>query len=103
MAWTGKRLIDAVVGAAGTGDADARAAALGWIGLELGLAIALAVTTRITSILRSLLRARLGNRVNAMILAKALDFELTQFEDARHLRSADAGPARGVVATRCRW
>jgi ATP-binding cassette subfamily B protein len=106
MAWTGKRLIDAVVGAAGTGDADARAAALGWIGLELGLAIALAVTTRITSILRSLLRARLGNRVNAMILAKALDFELTQFEDAdtydrltRARREASSRPLSMVMRT----
>lgn len=106
MAWTGKRLIDAVVAAAGAGSDEARRAALGWIGLELGLAIALAITTRVTTILRSLLRARLGNRVNAMILAKALSFELTQFEDAdtydmltRARREASSRPLSMVMRT----
>jgi ATP-binding cassette subfamily B protein len=72
MAWTGKRLVDAVVHAAGTGEEAARQRALVWVGVELGLAIALATTSRVLSILRSLLRAQLGNRINVMILDKAL-------------------------------
>ena len=72
MAWTGKRLVDAVVHAAATGEEAAQHRALVWVGVELGLAIALATTSRVLSILRSLLRAQLGNRINVMILDKAL-------------------------------
>ena len=106
MAWTGKRLIDAVVQAAGSDDDSARAAAMTWVAVELGLAILLATVTRVLSILRSLLRAQLGNRINAMILRKALDFDLTHFEDAevydmltRARREASSRPLSMVMRT----
>ncbi|MEZ4401302.1 MAG: ABC transporter ATP-binding protein [Kofleriaceae bacterium] len=106
MAWTGKRLVDAVVHAAASGEDVARRHALMWVGVELGLAIALAATSRVLSILRSLLRARLGNRINVMILDKALDFDLTHFEDAdvydmltRARREASSRPLSMVMST----
>jgi ATP-binding cassette subfamily B protein len=44
--------------------------------------VGLAAVQRAISIFRSLLRARLGNRVNVMILDKALTLELRHFEDS---------------------
>lgn len=44
--------------------------------------VALATVQRTLAILRSLLRAQLGNRVNVLILEKALELELVHFEDA---------------------
>lgn len=106
MAWTGKRLVDAVVHAAATGEDAARHRALVWVGVELGLAIALATTSRVLSILRSLLRAQLGNRINVMILDKALAFDLTHFEDSevydmltRARREASSRPLSMVMST----
>ena len=106
MAWTGKRLVDAVVHAAATGEEAAQHRALVWVGVELGLAIALATTSRVLSILRSLLRAQLGNRINVMILDKALAFDLTHFEDSevydmltRARREASSRPLSMVMST----
>jgi len=42
----------------------------------------LAATQRATSVVQSLLRAQLGQRVNVIILEKALQLELAQFEDS---------------------
>ena len=106
MAWTGKRLVDAVVHAASTGEDAARHRALVWVIVELGLAVAMATISRILSILRSLLRAQLGNRINVMILDKALEFDLTHFEDAdvydmltRARREASSRPLSMVMST----
>jgi ATP-binding cassette subfamily B protein len=46
MAWTGKRLIDAVVHASGSGDAADKRAALFWVGAELALAVVLLAANR---------------------------------------------------------
>ncbi|MBK9035560.1 MAG: ABC transporter ATP-binding protein [Myxococcales bacterium] len=106
MAWIGKRLIDAVVHAGGSDAAEAHRTAMMWVAIELGLAILMATMTRVLSILRSLLRAQLGNRINAMILAKALDFDLIHFEDAevydmltRARREASSRPLSMVMRT----
>jgi len=106
MAWTGKRLIDAVLHAAGTDDPASRRAALLWVAVELGLAILMAATSRVLSILRALLRAQLGNRINVMILGKALQFDLTHYEDAevydmltRARREASSRPLSMVMRT----
>ena len=57
---------------------------------------ALAAAQRGISLCQSLLRAQLGQRVNVMILEKALTLELAHFEDSRVLRQADARAARGL-------
>ncbi len=78
IAWVGKQLIDAVVLASQGGASSVTF----WVAIELTLVVAAATITRVIGILRSLLRAQLGNRVNVMILEKALQLELTHFEDA---------------------
>ena len=56
--------------------------ALGYVALEGLLIAALAATQRGLSTCQSLLRAQLGQRVNEMILDKALTLELRHFEDS---------------------
>jgi ATP-binding cassette subfamily B protein len=80
IAWVGKHLVDAVIAA--SQHAGDRAAVYRWVGVELALVVALAAVLRVLGILRSLLRAQLGNRVNVMILDKALQLELPHFEDS---------------------
>ncbi len=79
IAYVGKKLIDAVIAARGTGEHDA---VWMWVGVEMGLVIAMAAISRILNIQRSLLRAQLGNRVNVMILEKCLELDLVHFEDS---------------------
>ena len=62
------------------------------------LAALLAAAQRGIDFCQSLLRALLRQRVNLLILDKALTLELAQFEDSRALRQADARAARGFVA-----
>jgi ATP-binding cassette subfamily B protein len=106
MAWAGKRLIDAIVRAAATNAPVDRDAALVWVAVEAGLALVLMISTRLLNILRSLLRAQLGNRINVMILHKALSLDLTQFEDSetydmltRARREASSRPLSMVMRT----
>ncbi|MCA9676227.1 MAG: ABC transporter ATP-binding protein [Myxococcales bacterium] len=104
VAWVGKHLIDAVV-LASKSDHDADPV-LRWVAIEMGLVIAIAAVNRMLTIQRSLLRALLGNRVNVMILEKALELELVHFEDAelydrmtRARREASSRPLSLVVRT----
>jgi ATP-binding cassette, subfamily B, bacterial len=106
LAWVGKQLIDTVVRAAGSGVAADRVVAMQWVGVELGLVILLAAVTRTLGIFRSLLRQLLGQRVNVLILDKALALDLTQFEDSelydrmtRARREASARPLSLVSRT----
>jgi ATP-binding cassette subfamily B protein len=85
MAWVGALIIDAVVAATAraseTGSADM--AEIFWlVGLEAGIVAALAGAQRGISLCQALLRAQLGQRVNLMILEKAVRLELAQFEDS---------------------
>jgi ATP-binding cassette subfamily B protein len=77
IAYVGKWIVDAVLAA----EADP-AAAIRAVAIEAGLIVAMAATQRGIAITESLLRARLGHHVNVMILHKALELELTHFEDA---------------------
>lgn len=81
LAWVGKHIVDAVVAAMSAPGADAREA-LTWLYIEVGLVVALAAAQRGINLCQSLLRALLGQRVNAMILEKALSLDLSHFEDA---------------------
>lgn len=85
IAWVGAQIVDAVVAAAQTMRASGNAslAPVFWlVALEGALVILLAAVQRGISFCQSLLRAQLGQRVNEMILQKALTLELAQFEDS---------------------
>ena len=81
-AWVGKLIVDAVVRAAETGSAEDQRTALTWVLVELGLVAVLAGAQKGLSTCQQLLRALLGQRVNEMILEKALTLDLAAFEDS---------------------
>lgn len=105
VAWVGKLIVDAVVRAIAETGHDAHEALL-WVLLEGVLVAALAGVQRSLGVCQSLLRAMLGNRVNVMILDKALTLELAHFEDAefydkmtRARREASTRPLSLVTRT----
>ena len=109
IAYVGALLVDAVVHAAGlhryTGATVLREV-LTWVAVEAVLVAAAAMAQRGISLAQSLLRAQLGQRVNVMILEKALTLDLAQFEDsefydklARARREASSRPLSLVMRT----
>ena len=83
IAWVGATIVDAVLSAIHAGGTDAsRILVMQRVALEAGLVALLAGAQRCLSLSQSLLRAQLGQRVNVMILEKALTLQLTQFEDS---------------------
>ena len=109
IAWIGARIVDSVVSA--IRDYPALGAAvyepvLGYVALEALLVAALAAAQRGLATCQSLLRAQLGQRVNTMILEKALTLELAHFEDSefydkltRARREASSRPLSMVMRT----
>lgn len=81
IAWVGALIVDAVVAAIRAGGGDA-AAVIRLVILEGALVAVMAAIQRGLSLCQSLLRAQLGQRVNVMILEKALTLELQHFEDS---------------------
>jgi ATP-binding cassette subfamily B protein len=85
MAWVGALIIDAVVSATAvykeTGTAPL-VPVFSLVALEALIVAVLAGAQRGISLCQSLLRAQLGQRVNVMILEKAITLELAQFEDS---------------------
>ena len=80
IAYVGKLIVDAVVkSAAGTISSEL---ALRWVAVELVLVLVLAGLQRGMSLCDTLLRAQLGQRVNELILEKALTLSLSDFEDS---------------------
>ena len=109
IAYVGALIIDAVVAAArlyqDTGEAQFRPV-ITLVLIEGVLVAVLAGMQRILSACQSLLRAQLGQRVNVMILEKALQLELAQFEDSefydkltRARREASSRPLSLVTRT----
>lgn len=105
IAYVGKLIVDAVVAAAASADPDAWQV-WRYLVLEMGIVAALAAAQRGISMIRSLLRAQLGNRVNVMVLEKALTLDLAQFEDSelydkmtRARREASTRPLSLVMRT----
>jgi len=82
MAYTGKLIVDAVVAAMDSGLVADRNEALLWVALEGGLITIMVGTQKGLAVCQALLRALLGHRVNVIILEKALELDLTQFEDS---------------------
>ena len=109
VAWVGARIVDAVVHAARAYPASGQVVfepVLYYVGFEALLVAALAAAQRGLSTCQSLLRAQLGQRVNVMILEKALTLGLEQFEDsefydklARARREASSRPLSLVMRT----
>ena len=91
-----------------TGDAAdlARRQVLVYVLLEAGLVIIMTGAQRLNAVCQSILRVLLGNRINVMILEKALTLELAHFEDAEYYdklvrarREASSRPLSLVVKT----
>jgi ATP-binding cassette, subfamily B, bacterial len=105
IAKIGSQLVDAVVAAIRAGNGDAHRV-LHFVMLEGLLVATLAAAQRGLSLCQSLLRAQLGQRVNVMILEKALTLELAHFEDSefydkltRARREASSRPLSLVMRT----
>jgi ATP-binding cassette subfamily B protein len=104
VAYIGSLIVDAVLHAIGT--AGTAAPVLRLVALEGLLIAAIAAAQRGLSLCQSLLRAQLGQRVNVMILEKALTLELQHFEDSefydkltRARREASTRPLSLVTRT----
>ena len=105
IAWVGARIVDGVVAAA-TSPAHPTALVLRLVLYEGLLVAALAGVQRGLSFCQALLRAQLGQRVNVLILEKALTLDLAQFEDSefydkltRARREASSRPLSLVMRT----
>ena len=81
IAYIGQLIVDGVVTAMAATDPDTNRV-LWLIVLEAFVVIAVAASQRGLSVSQSLLRALLGQRVNVMILEKALTLQLANFEDS---------------------
>ena len=105
VAYIGSLIVDAVVAAIRTGGTDT-GRVVGFVILEGILVAAIAAAQRGLSLAQSLLRVQLGQRVNEMILEKALTLELRHFEDSefydkltRARREASSRPLSLVTRT----
>ena len=74
--------------------------------IELGLVLLLTASQRLNMLCQSILRALLGNKINVMILEKALSLELGHFEDSEYYdklvrarREASSRPLSLIVKT----
>lgn len=82
IAYTGKLLVDSVVGYLQNGSPALQQDALFYVLLEGGLVIIQLAAQKGIAVCQSLLRVMLGHQVNTLILEKALQLSLPQFEDA---------------------
>jgi ATP-binding cassette subfamily B protein len=109
VAFVGAKIVDGVIAAvkihAASGATD-YVPVLRWVILEALIVAAIAGAQRGLSLCQSLLRAQLANRVNVMILDKALTLSLEQFEDSefydkltRARREASSRPLSLVMRT----
>jgi ATP-binding cassette, subfamily B, bacterial len=109
IASVGGLIVDAVVTALNTAGADQDAAqtrVLYLVLLEAALVVFISAAQRINSVCQSILRVLLGNKINVMILEKALTLELAHFEDSefydkltRARREASSRPLSLVIKT----
>jgi ABC-type multidrug transport system fused ATPase/permease subunit len=74
--------VDGVLLAAETGLPEDVRSAMTWLGIEGILAALLLTSRRCLSLFQDLLRALLSQRVNVLILEKAVQLDLVQFEDS---------------------
>jgi ATP-binding cassette, subfamily B, bacterial len=109
VAWIGQLIVDGVVAAIGqhqqTGSADTSFVLL-FVVAEAGIVALIAGSQRGISVCQSLLRALMGQRINMLILEKALTLKLAHFEDSefydkltRARREASTRPLSLVTRT----
>lgn len=87
IASVGGMFVDAVAGALGASGAQAEAAraqALNFVFIEVGLVLLMTAAQQANIVCQAILRVLLGNKINVMILEKALTLELAHFEDAEY-------------------
>ena len=82
IAYVGKLIVDSVVLASQNGAMSDRHLALSYVGIEAIALIVLAASQKGLSVFQALLRVQLGQRVNVLILEKALTLDLAHFEDS---------------------
>ncbi|NHC34756.1 ABC transporter ATP-binding protein [Scytonema millei] len=106
IAYVGKLIVDGVVLAHQSGLERDRLITLGYLGIEAVLVALLAGSQRGLTISQSLLRVLLGQKVNLLILQKALTLDLVHFEDSefydkmtRARREASSRPLSLVSST----
>jgi len=87
IASVGGLFVDAVAGALGSAGAAAevaRSEALTFVYIEVGLVLLMTAAQQANTVCQAILRVLLGNKINVMILEKALTLELAHFEDAEY-------------------
>ena len=87
IASVGGLFVDAVAGALGSAGAAAevaRSEALTFVYIEVGLVLLMTAAQQANTVCQAILRVLLGNKLNVMILEKALTLELAHFEDAEY-------------------
>ena len=109
IATVGGMFVDAVASAiAQSGEAaeQARSDVLFFVMVEAALVVVMTGAQKINSVCQSILRVLLGNKINVMILEKALTLELAHFEDAEYYdklvrarREASSRPLSLVIKT----
>ena len=109
IASVGGLFVDAVANTLqqnGNDFSDFRQAVLIYVLIELGLVLLLTASQRLNMLCQSILRALLGNKINVMILEKALTLELGHFEDSEYYdklvrarREASSRPLSLIVKT----
>ena len=109
IASVGGLFVDAVANSLqqnGNDFSDFRQQILIYVLIELGLVLLLTASQRLNMLCQSILRALLGNKINVMILEKALTLELGHFEDSEYYdklvrarREASSRPLSLIVKT----
>ena len=109
IASVGGLFVDAVANAiqqTGEAAAQARNDVLFYVLVEAGLVVIITGAQKLNTVCQSILRVLLGNKINVMILEKALTLELAHFEDAEYYdklvrarREASSRPLSLVIKT----
>ena len=109
IASVGGLFVDAVANSLqqnGNDFSDFRQDVLIYVLIELALVLLLTASQRLNMLCQSILRALLGNKINVMILEKALTLELGHFEDSEYYdklvrarREASSRPLSLIVKT----
>jgi len=109
VAWVGARIVDSVYWATRANAANVTMdimPTVWWVVAEAGILVFITAAHRGITLCQALLKAKLSNRVNVLILEKALTLDLTHFEDSefydkltRARREASSRPLSLVMRT----
>jgi ABC-type multidrug transport system fused ATPase/permease subunit len=106
IAYLGKLIVDGVIQATQSGLQSDRWRVLEYLGIEAIAVVLLSGSQQVTALCQSLLRVLLGQKVNVLILEKALTLDMAHFEDSefydkmsRARREASTRPLGLVIRT----